>query len=226
MADGRPGFGAGEYRRRWAALQARMAEAGEDALLLTGPADVFYLTGFLTRFWESPARPWYIVLPAKGDPVAVIPEIGTHLMGQCHVGEVRTWPAPDPVDDGIGILTETLAALVPERGRIGLPMGLETSLRMPLADYRRLTAALAPVPFPMPPIRCSASERSSPNWKSPPSARPVPSLRAPLTPCPQSSPPSAIWMRFSGASRAPCWRPGPTGSVTRRAVPVRAAMAT
>ncbi|MBW4985564.1 Xaa-Pro peptidase family protein [Mameliella sp. CS4] len=147
MADGPTGFGAGEYRRRWSALQARMRAAGEDALLLTGPADVFYVTGFLTRFWESPARPWFIVLPAKGDPVAVIPEIGAHLMGQCHVGEVRTWPAPDPVDDGIGLLTETLSALVPERGRIGVPMGLETSLRMPLADYRRLTAALAPRAF-------------------------------------------------------------------------------
>ncbi|WP_417207213.1 M24 family metallopeptidase [Antarctobacter sp.] len=147
MADARPGFGAGEYARRWQAMQARMAEAGQDALLLTSPADVFYLTGFLTRFWESPARPWFVILPQTGAPVAVIPEIGAHLMAECHVGDIRTWPAPDPVDDGIGLLTDTLAGLVPERGRIGLPMGLETSLRMPLGDYLRLTAALAPRAF-------------------------------------------------------------------------------
>ncbi|MBV7396935.1 M24 family metallopeptidase [Mameliella sediminis] len=147
MADAAQGFGAAEYARRWAALQARMAVAGQDALLLTSPADVFYLTGFLTRFWESPARPWFVILPAKGAPVAVIPEIGAHLMASCHTGEIRTWPAPDPNDDGIGLLTETLAGLVPEKGCIGLPMGLETSLRMPLAEYHRLTAALAPRVF-------------------------------------------------------------------------------
>lgn len=147
MADPRPGFGAAEYARRWDALQARMADAGQDALLLTSPADVFYTTGFLTRFWESPARPWFVILPRSGAPVAVIPEIGAHLMGNCHTGEIRTWPAPDPVDDGIGLLTETLAGLVPEQGRIGLPMGLETSLRMPLGDYLRLTTALAPRAF-------------------------------------------------------------------------------
>ena len=147
MAEPASGFGAEEYVARWRALQSRMAAAGQDALLLTSPADVFYVTGFLTRFWESPARPWFIVLPQSGAPVAVIPEIGAHLMAQCHVGEVRTWPAPDPVDDGVTLLADTLAALVPAQGSIGLPMGLETHLRMPLGDYLRLTAALAPRAF-------------------------------------------------------------------------------
>lgn len=147
MADALPGFGAGEYARRWEALQARMANAGQDALLLTTSADVFYTTGFLTRFWESPARPWFVILPQTGAPVAVIPEIGAHLMAACHTGEIRTWPAPDPQDDGVGLLTDTLAGLVPEQGRIGLPMGLETSLRMPLGDYLRLATALAPRAF-------------------------------------------------------------------------------
>lgn len=137
-------FPAREYQNRITRLQGRMATAGADALLLTTAADVFYVTGFLTRFWESPARPWFIVVPASGAPVAVIPSIGAALMQRTWITQVRTWDAPDPADDGLSLLVDTLASLVPEQGKIALPMGLETHLRMPLADYHALCAQLAP----------------------------------------------------------------------------------
>ena len=121
-----------------------MSARGLGALLLTAPADVFYTTGFLTRFWESPARPWFVVVPLAGDPVAVIPSIGADLMGRTWVRDIRTWDAPDPRDDGLSLLADTLAEVVPVRGRIGLPMGLGTHLRMPLADYEALRTRLAP----------------------------------------------------------------------------------
>lgn len=140
-------FPAAEYRGRTARLQDAMRAVGQDALLLTTPADIFYVTGFLTRFWESPARPWFVVVPAAGDPVAVIPAIGAELMGRTWVADIRTWPAPDPVDDGVSLLADTLAGIVPERGAIGLPMGLETHLRMPVADYARVAERLAPRRF-------------------------------------------------------------------------------
>ena len=137
-------FPAGEYRRRIKALPSEMARGGLDALLLTTPADVFYTTGFLTRFWESPARPWFVVVPAAGEPVAVIPAIGAELMGRCWINDIRTWNAPDPVDDGVSLLADTLMSLVPEAGRIGIPMGLESHLRMPVADFLRLQSRIAP----------------------------------------------------------------------------------
>lgn len=140
-------FPAREYRRRVLALQSRMSRAGEAALLLTSPADVFYVTGFLTRFWESPARPWFLVVPRDGEPVAVIPAIGADLMRRTWLRDIRTWDAPDPVDDGVSLLSEALAEIVPPGGAIGLPMGLETHLRMPLADHARLVARLSPRRF-------------------------------------------------------------------------------
>ncbi|MDE4173380.1 Xaa-Pro peptidase family protein [Phaeobacter sp. PT47_59] len=144
MADPARAFALSEHRCRCDALQAGMALAGMDALLLTTAADIFYVTGFLTRFWESPARPWFVVVPAKGNPVAVIPSIGADLMGQTWISDIRTWDAPDPSDDGVSLLAATLCDLVLAEGAIGTPMGLETQLRMALSDYMALTARIAP----------------------------------------------------------------------------------
>jgi Xaa-Pro aminopeptidase len=141
------GFSVAEFRRRAMALQTGMGEAGLAALLLTTEADIAYVTGFATRFWESPTRPWFVVLPAVGEPVAVVPAIGAAVMGRTWVQDVRAWSSPDLVDDGVGLLAEALRALVPGSGSVGLPMGPETHLRMPLADYDRLRSAVAPRRF-------------------------------------------------------------------------------
>ncbi|MEX3015733.1 M24 family metallopeptidase [Gymnodinialimonas hymeniacidonis] len=136
------GFPDEEFRSRCTKAQSLMAETGLDALLLTTEVEVRYYTGFLTRFWESPTRPWFVVLPATGAPIAVIPSIGTHLMQQTWVDDIRTWASPDYDDDGIGLLVETLRELVPEGGRIGLAAHLESHVRMPRAGMEALEAAL------------------------------------------------------------------------------------
>jgi Xaa-Pro aminopeptidase len=139
------GFPLEEYRGRVARAQAAMADAGLDALLLTSEPDVRYFSGFLTRFWESPTRPWFLVVPAGGDPVAVIPSIGASLMAQTWIEDIRSWRSPDLEDDGVSLLAEALREVAGANARVGLPMGAESSLRMPLADFKRLEAALSPV---------------------------------------------------------------------------------
>jgi len=144
MPEGSVVFPAVEFRQRVENLQTAMRMAAQDALLVTMPADVFYVTGFLTRFWESPARPWFVIVPAEGPPVAVIPSIGADLMGRSWITDIRTWDAPDPVDDGVGLLVETLSDMVPATGTVGVPMGLETHLRMPMADFSRVAEGIGP----------------------------------------------------------------------------------
>lgn len=136
------GFPTSEYRDRLARAQAMLADAGLGALLLTTEPGVRYFTGFLTRFWQSPTRPWFLLVPATGAPVAVIPSIGAHLMRQSWIDDIRTWRAPDYADDGVGLLADTIREVVPNGERIGVPDGLETHLRMPLAEFDRLRAAL------------------------------------------------------------------------------------
>lgn len=134
------GFAQAEFEARTARAQGLMQAAGIEALLLSTEADIRYFTGFLTRFWESPSRPWFLVLPASGKPVAVIPSIGAALMAQTWIDDIRTWRAPDLHDDGVSLLVDTLNDLAPDC--VATPVGLESHLRMPLADWARVQAGL------------------------------------------------------------------------------------
>ncbi|WP_306154444.1 Xaa-Pro peptidase family protein [Roseovarius sp. MMSF_3281] len=131
------GFAVEEFRARVTRAQARMGNAGLGALLLTTEPDVRYFSGYLTRFWESPCRAWYLIVPAHGEPIAVIPAIGAALMGKTWINDIRTWPAPDPDDDGISLLAEALAEV---GGPVGLPSHQGMALRMPLADLEAMKA--------------------------------------------------------------------------------------
>ncbi len=136
------GFTTAEFEQRTAAAQKIMARLGLGALLLTTEPEVRYFTGFDTIFWLSPTRPWFVVIPAKGAPIAVIPEIGGPSMSQTWLSDVRTWLAPQPEDDGISLLTDTLREVLPEGGVLGVPMGHETHIRMPAADFDVLRTRL------------------------------------------------------------------------------------
>lgn len=132
------GFDQVEFEGRTQRAQDLMNASGLSALLLTTETDVRYFTGFLTRFWESPTRPWFLIIPANGTPVAVIPSIGAALMGQTWINDIRTWIAPDLHDDGVSLLADALNELTPGDGTIGMPDGHETHARIPLADLNRL----------------------------------------------------------------------------------------
>ena len=136
----RRGFDVGEFKARVKAAQLAMARHELAAILLTTEPEVRYFTGFQTRFWESPSRPWFVIIPQSGDPIAVIPSIGEALMRRTWVSDIRTWSAPDPIDDGVSLLTEALWEIA-SGGKIGVPSGMESHLRMPLADFGRLQAA-------------------------------------------------------------------------------------
>ena len=136
------GFPDSEFEARTAKAQVRMAALGLSGLLLMSEADVRYFSGFHTLFWQSPTRPWFLFVPAAGKPIAVIPEIGADLMRKTWLDDIRTWSAPAPEDDGISLLTELLSPLADRGAMIGVMKGHETALRMPLADWERLVAAL------------------------------------------------------------------------------------
>ena len=138
------GFNASEIKQRWLNLQIRMRADNLDALMLTTEPDVRYVSGYLTPFWQSPTRTWTILLPAIGDPIAVIPTIGEPLMSTTPIKNIVTYSSPDPSDDARRTLASVLNQLAndinqgPDRFRVGLPMGPETTLRMPIGEWQKL----------------------------------------------------------------------------------------
>ena len=135
----RRGFDVAEFEARTAKAQRLMAEAGLDALLFCTEPEVRYFSGFLTPFWQSPTRPWFLIVPREGKPVAVIPTIGAETMGATWVEDIRTWDSPCPADEGVSLLGDTLRGF--DASVVGLPIGEESALRMSLTDFERVRAA-------------------------------------------------------------------------------------
>ena len=127
-----------EFYQRTEKTQKLMYEWGLDAILLCTEAEVRYYTGFRSLFWQSPTRPWFVIIPKSGKPIAVIPEIGRDLMERTWVDEIITWPSPRREDDGVSLLFEVLKG----SNNIGLLMGEEASLRMPLNDFKTLSSKI------------------------------------------------------------------------------------
>ena len=136
------GFDTAEFADRCAHAQAAMAQADIGALLLTSEAEIRYFTGFMTQFWQSPTRPWFAVLPSSGKPVAVIPSIGAPLMRHCYIDDIISWASPAADDDGITLVADVIRQHVTKGGSLGMLMGRETAVRMPLADLFALQKRL------------------------------------------------------------------------------------
>jgi len=132
-----------ELSSRVGRLQARMREEGLDALLLTAEANVRYVTGYHSPFWQSPTRPWFVVLPASSRAIAVVPTIGFDAFSRAYTGEVITWPAPRPHDEGITELMQAFGKVRKITGKIGAELSSEMVVRMPLLDFERLRDQLA-----------------------------------------------------------------------------------
>ena len=130
----RRGFEKYEFEDRINSAQKIMERDNLGCILLASEPEIYYFTGFITQFWQSPTRPWYVVLPLHGKPIAVIPSIGEELMSSCYVKEVRSWVSPSDKDDGLSLLKEALKENLQGSQKIGLMLGRETSLRMPLGD--------------------------------------------------------------------------------------------
>lgn len=137
------GFSNQEFENRTRRCQEMMSDQGLETLWVCTEPEVRYFTGFHTPFWQSPTRPWFVVIPSSGKPIAVIPSIGASSMSATWIDDIRTWPAPQPEDDGVTLLIDCLKEVTDPNGRIGLPMGPETHVRMPLQDYEKVQAAFS-----------------------------------------------------------------------------------
>ena len=132
------GFATQEFEQRLVKSQNVMQQHQLDGILLTTPQNIRYFTGYDAQFWESPTRPWFVVVPASGKPIAIVPEIGESEFKKTWLDEIKTWPSPRPEDEGVSIVKSTLDDLKKTYGQIGAELGKEMAIRMPIKDLLKL----------------------------------------------------------------------------------------
>ena len=134
------GFSEQEFEMRLLKAQKIMNEYKLDGILITTPQNIRYFTGYDSQFWESPTRPWFVVVPLLGKPIAIVPEIGESEFKRTWLDEIKTWPSPRPDDEGISLVKSTLENLKKIHGQVGAEFGKEMVIRMPIKDLFKCNA--------------------------------------------------------------------------------------
>ena len=132
------GFAKEEFEQRLIRAQKIMKSYKLDGLLLTSPQNIRYFTGYDSQFWESPTRPWFVVVPSSGKPIGIVPEIGESEFKKTWLDDIKSWPSPRPDDEGISLVKSTLDDLQNIYGQIGAEFGKEMAIRMPVRDLLKL----------------------------------------------------------------------------------------
>ena len=137
------GFTVKEYQARVSKLQINMHHNDIDVILITSPHNFRYFSGLDSYFWESPTRPWFLLIPQSNDPIAIIPSIGQSALEKTWIKNIQTWPSPQPNDEGMSALENSIKNLIPIKGNIGCELGLESNLRMSINDFDKLRTNLS-----------------------------------------------------------------------------------
>ena len=132
------GFSKKEYQQRVLKLQEKMQENDIDVVLITSPHNFRYFTGLDSYFWESPTRPWFLLIFQSNDPIAIIPSIGENALNKTWIRNIQTWPSPQPEDEGLSMLTKLIKDTILQKGNIGCELGQESHLRMSINDFDKL----------------------------------------------------------------------------------------
>jgi len=137
------GFSTAEFEERLRRARLLMQEKKFEMLLITSPHNFRYFTGLDSYFWESPTRPWFLLLSLNHDPIAIVPSIGKTALQKTWIKNVKTWQSPNPNDEGITALQDIILSIQSNKCSIGCEIGMESQLRMPVNDFQKLKTNLS-----------------------------------------------------------------------------------
>jgi len=135
-----------EFISRIEKIQIHIEKENIDAVVITSPSNFRYFTGLDSNFWESPTRPWYLIISKKNPIKAIIPSIGVTAMQNTLVNDIETWESPNPKDEGISLLKKNIRSF-PKNSNIGFELANETFLRMSIIDYQNIRKYLSEYNF-------------------------------------------------------------------------------
>jgi Xaa-Pro aminopeptidase len=134
-------FPLSEYSARYSRLQAAIATAGLDGLLLTTRDNVEYLTGFTTPSWRLGEKRFWAIVPAGRDPVLLVDmvhEVNAHETSW--VEDLRIWGTGGK--SNLDLVKDIFAEFKLTRGRIGMELGAASVIRMTPPEFDGLKSRL------------------------------------------------------------------------------------
>ncbi len=126
-----------EYEARQTRARQNLVEAGIDALVVTGPENIFYLTGQQTPGYYTFQA---LVLPAEGDPVFVIRQLEYfNFIANTFISDAEVY---QDGDEPVGFLV----AIIEKRGLASKRVAIDKrGWFLPIAVYETLQARLGTI---------------------------------------------------------------------------------
>lgn len=134
-----------EYQDRVERARRLMKEHAFEALLVTSEHNFRYFVNDASTTPIQTTRPRFLFVPSIGEAVAIVPTgLDEFFRETTWVKNYRTWPGPNPADEGVSTLSQVLNEVLPEGAKIGTELGAESRLGMPAGDFLRVVNAIKP----------------------------------------------------------------------------------
>ena len=137
-----------EMDRRYARARELMAKQGIDLLLITNEENFQYFagtTGSLGLHYSN-TRPAIFILPKNRDPIAITGQVISHSMGlNTYLKDLRGYT--DILSFPHQIIVEAIGDAGPDIKRVGVELGQEQRMGMPVGTYLKLVEALPQIEF-------------------------------------------------------------------------------
>jgi Xaa-Pro aminopeptidase len=139
-------FSRQEMDRRYAHTRKLMAETEIDALLVSGEENFQYFAGAAASLalHGSLTRPSVFILPLDRPPIIVTQGTSNLSLG-CYVDDIRDYK--EVLSFPIETLRSALANAVSKGGRVGVELGHETRMGIPVGGYISLVETFGDVKF-------------------------------------------------------------------------------
>ena len=135
-----------EFANRISKIQENLEIENIEAIIITSPSNFRYFSGLDSNFWESPTRPWFLII-SKNYPIkAIIPSIGITAIEKTFIKNIEVWQSPNPKDEGVTLLKKIIKSY-PKNSNIGFELANETYLRMSVQDYVKIQEELSDYNF-------------------------------------------------------------------------------
>ncbi len=141
-------FSKEDIERRHSRAREMMAAKGLDALLVTNEENFQYFTGATgsLALHYSSTRPAVLVFPLVGEPVAIV---GAMIVDTIHmstyISDGRGYT--DVLSFPVNMVEDAIRGLGPRVKRVGVELGMEQRMGVPVGDYLQLVGSVPEVSF-------------------------------------------------------------------------------